>query len=462
MKNTISYMTFLLLIMWSTACNQNTNKANKFESAKLMDQLDEGSMTIEWTHPLTKMGRLHSPLVEVQPFILNGEFYLLENWRSRWDWPGQPSESAGKNDEMWIAHLPNGPEDYKGRKYISAALKGNTLGTAIEWEERVYVFGVNDSSDRQYVEMTWSEDLKTWSDPVKVLESPKGKIFNVSLTRDDQGFVFLWETDGVGKAFTMCFGRINSLTDNWNEHIIENAMYGKQKYTGGPEVIYANGWYYLLYLEALNPGWETRIARSRDLINWEDAPEDHPFLPFTEDHKNLPLHEPHVQEINASDPGLTVHGNEVVVYFTGGIQQRGGDLQWAKFNGTIQELMESFFLDSFRKKPLRYGMVTGIKPDKIAYYKELHANTWEGVLKRIKESNIENYSIYLKKLEDKYYLFSYYEYVGDNYQEDMNKIAADTITQRWWRETDPCQIPLPEAAANNQIWTPMEEVFHTD
>src|ERR1035437_4018227 len=62
------------------------------------------------------------------------------------------------------------------------------------------------------------------------------------------------------------------------------------------------------------------------------------------------------------------------------------------------------------KKPLRVGMVTGIKPEKIAYYKKLHANTWEGVLKNIEKWNIRNYSIYLKKIDDKYFLFSYYEY----------------------------------------------------
>ncbi|MEK7720171.1 MAG: L-rhamnose mutarotase [Bacteroidota bacterium] len=113
------------------------------------------------------------------------------------------------------------------------------------------------------------------------------------------------------------------------------------------------------------------------------------------------------------------------------------------------------------KKPLRMGMVTGIRPEKIAYYKELHANTWKGVLKKIEECNIRNYSIYLKKIDDKYYLFSYYEYIGDNYEKDMKKIAVDTISQRWWRETDPCQQPLPEAAVAGKIWTPMEEVFHT-
>jgi L-rhamnose mutarotase len=109
----------------------------------------------------------------------------------------------------------------------------------------------------------------------------------------------------------------------------------------------------------------------------------------------------------------------------------------------------------------RVGMVTGLKPEKIAYYKKLHANTWAGVLKKIEECNIRNFSIYLKKIDEKYYLFSYYEYIGDNYEEDMKKIAADTTTQRWWRETDPCQQPLPDTP-KGEIWTPMEEVFHAE
>ncbi len=297
-----------------------------------------------WEHPLTKKGRLHSPLVEVDPFVFNDEFYLLENWRSGWDWPNQPGHTSVINHEMWIAHLPNGPEDYNGRRYISAALTENTLGTAIVWENRVYVFGVNAANGNQYVDMTWSDDLKRWSAPLKVLDSHVGDIFNVSLTRDDKGFVFLWETNGVGTPFTMCFGRLDSLTDNWNDHIIVNAHYGKQKYTGGPAVFYEDGWYYLLYLEALNTGWETRITRSLDLINWKDASEDRPFITFNTDHKNVPLLAPEVKEINASDPGLTYYDGQVIVYFTGSNQKVAGDLQWATFNGTIQELMESFFV----------------------------------------------------------------------------------------------------------------------
>lgn len=115
-----------------------------------------------------------------------------------------------------------------------------------------------------------------------------------------------------------------------------------------------------------------------------------------------------------------------------------------------------------RQAPLRFGSVTGLKPEKAAYYKQLHAETWPGVLKKIEECNIRNYSIYLHEIEGKPYLFSYYEYIGDNYEEDMKKMAEDSVTQAWWRETDPCQVPLPQASAGNKIWTNMEEVFHTD
>jgi len=110
----------------------------------------------------------------------------------------------------------------------------------------------------------------------------------------------------------------------------------------------------------------------------------------------------------------------------------------------------------------RFGSVTGLKPEKLDYYKKLHANAWPSVLKKIKECNIRNYSIYLQKIGDAYYLFSYFEYAGTNFDGDMKKMADDPDTQKWWKETDPCQQPLPETAAKKQIWTNMEEVFHTD
>jgi L-rhamnose mutarotase len=114
------------------------------------------------------------------------------------------------------------------------------------------------------------------------------------------------------------------------------------------------------------------------------------------------------------------------------------------------------------KTPKRFGSVIGVRPEKLEEYKKLHAAIWPGVAKAIKESNIQHYSIYLRKLPDgNYYLFSYFEYVGDDFEKDMAKMKADAETNRWWKVTDPCQKPLPDRK-KGEWWASMEEVFHQD
>ena len=114
------------------------------------------------------------------------------------------------------------------------------------------------------------------------------------------------------------------------------------------------------------------------------------------------------------------------------------------------------------KKPVRYGSVIGGRLDKLDEYIKLHADTWPEVLAMIKQCNIQNYSIYLGKLDDgNLYLFSYYEYVGDDHASDMKKMAADPKTQEWWKLTDPCQIPQKERKPDEH-WMMLREVFHAD
>ena len=110
--------------------------------------------------------------------------------------------------------------------------------------------------------------------------------------------------------------------------------------------------------------------------------------------------------------------------------------------------------------PKRFAWITGLRPEKAAYYKELHANPWPSVNKMLKECHIQNYSINLKEIDGKLYLFSFLEYTGNDWEADMKKLADDPETQRWWKETDPCQAPLPDAAAQGKIWSDMEEVYY--
>ena len=105
----------------------------------------------------------------------------------------------------------------------------------------------------------------------------------------------------------------------------------------------------------------------------------------------------------------------------------------------------------------RYGQIIKVKPERIDEYKKLHAAVWSDVKKVITECNIQNYSIYLK--DDT--LFSYYEYVGSDYNMDMAKMAASNIVQKWWELCDPCQTPI-ENREKSEWWANMEEVFHQE
>ena len=105
----------------------------------------------------------------------------------------------------------------------------------------------------------------------------------------------------------------------------------------------------------------------------------------------------------------------------------------------------------------RYGMVIKVKPEKFQEYKRLHAQVWPDVLRMITECNIRNYSIYHKDG----LLFSYFEYVGDDFTADMAKMAADPMTQKWWDVCKPCLQPF-DTRAEGELWARMEEVFHCD
>ena len=107
----------------------------------------------------------------------------------------------------------------------------------------------------------------------------------------------------------------------------------------------------------------------------------------------------------------------------------------------------------------RMGMVIGVKPERIAEYKQTHASVWPEVLRKIADCNIRNYTIFLREPEN--LLFAYLEYHGEDWAADAAKMAADPKTQEWWTIHNSMQAPL--ASRNKGDWWAMaEEVFHTD
>ena len=77
----------------------------------------------------------------------------------------------------------------------------------------------------------------------------------------------------------------------------------------------------------------------------------------------------------------------------------------------------------------------------------------------IRNCNIRNYSIYLQAIDGKYFSFSYFEYTGADFDADMQKMEADSTTQRWWKETAPTQLPSGWLSSMSKFWRRSAAIF---
>src|ERR1700733_8800963 len=116
--------------------------------------------------------------------------------------------------------------------------------------------------------------------------------------------------------------------------------------------------------------------------------------------------------------------------------------------------MELRKLDRWRRgrEMRRYAEVIRLRPEAEAEYIRYHAEVWPSVLKTIHECHMRNYSIFLRNGV----LFAYFEYHGTDFEADMEKMAADPETQRWWRIMDPMQAPMEDAQPSEK-WSRMRE-----
>ena len=71
-----------------------------------------------------------------------------------------------------------------------------------------------------------------------------------------------------------------------------------------------------------------------------------------------------------------------------------------------------------QEKKVIFGQIGRLKKEKVQEYEALHANPWPEVLQTIHDCNLRNYSIFREGET----VFAYFEYVGNDYEADMEKI----------------------------------------
>ncbi len=277
---------------------------------------------------------------ETTPFVFQNRLFRVENHPRYFDFPGQPPQYRAHEDEIRI-------RDVEADRIVSVPLRNHYFGHGFVHDGRLHLFaGVYEAGQAWWhirrIVMVSTADLVHWDTPRVVLEAgPDEHIFNIAVCRGRDAFVLLYETDDRRwPKFTFRYCESDDLV-HWRP--VPGAIYGKDKYVGGPALYYEGGMYYTLYLHALGGTWETRVTRSANLVDWEDAPPDRPFLSFASTHRPDPEYHPAVYELNASDAELCYWRGKTIVTCCGGNQQGISDLQTAEFDGTPAELLAHYF-----------------------------------------------------------------------------------------------------------------------
>ena len=105
----------------------------------------------------------------------------------------------------------------------------------------------------------------------------------------------------------------------------------------------------------------------------------------------------------------------------------------------------------------RYGMAIGIQEERESEYRAIHSDDHPGVRDLLAQANMHNFSIFIGRLPDgKKYLFGYYEYTGDDFEADMERLSEDPRNIEWLAATDPMQIPFP----GEDSWSILEPVYY--
>jgi hypothetical protein len=286
---------------------------------------------------IVRKGTVEVDLVETSPVVFNNKVYRFEYVRA-----GYWNNDTGDSYLRFIDHETGEP--------TKSFAEGFHLGSAFVYKDIVYVTAV-DIWNGEEIYVFKSDDLNNW-DRWMAFKLPGYGIFNTSLDRAEDKFVLMFEIgkpeEEAGKRFTARFAVSDDL-HNW-EILPSDHNYAKDRYTAPHCLRYLDGYYYDFYLE-VHDGFETRVVRSKDLINWEASPLNPVLKASPGDKKiaNSDLPEELKQKIagaeniNNSDIDFCEYNGRLIINYSWGNQKGVEFLAEAYYEGTQEQFLKGWF-----------------------------------------------------------------------------------------------------------------------
>ena len=310
------------------------------------ERLKNGKMPL--CSVLHKCGTLAEGVVEATPVVWQGRL-------CRFEWVRSNAWGAGHDDrQQGYYHFV---DMETGREIGVPFAHGHSFGCAYEQDGVMYVHGVRgNDGGTSVIDVLWSCDLCEWQCQTALLLDSDLRVFNTSVCCGKEGYVMAVEVSGseekVGIPFTVFFATSSDLM-NWKLLPTDKHIFLRERYTACPSIRYYNGWYYIVYLERLPLNrWTPYIVRSRDLITFEVG-QKNPFMIFDDDDKRpacdglfdaLALEKMHnAVNCNNSDVDFCDFDGRTVILYSWGNQMGTEYLALAEYQGSLQELLESYF-----------------------------------------------------------------------------------------------------------------------
>ena len=99
------------------------------------------------------------------------------------------------------------------------------------------------------------------------------------------------------------------------------------------------------------------------------------------------------------------------------------------------------------------GTLTKVKPEKLNEYIKLHNEIWDEVVREAHRYGLRNFNIFHKDG----YLFSYFEYIGDDFERDMTEKNSKPVMKKW-REV--CNQCFEKTEGQESYDTFLEHIFY--
>jgi len=298
---------------------------------------------------LEKKGTIKIGTVETTPVVWNGELLYLE-WLRGGKW-GSFHTSGRTHESLCFTNLftnESGPEFAIGR----------TFPCAYQENGKMYVFATRGPGNSKYVDLYISDDLINWTESNAItLPYEDMGIYNTSVCKAEDRYIMAIEVGGsnpiVGAPFTHIFAESKDLI-NWTILPPEEYFYTPDYYSASTCLRYYDGYFYFVYLEKLpHMCWAPYIARSRDLKTYQIGATN-PFMIYDDGDKKIPFPERFTQEeieeiqtainCNDSDIDMCEYQGKTIILYAWGNQLGKEYLAYAEYDGSEQELLESYFM----------------------------------------------------------------------------------------------------------------------